>query len=164
MFGEALGANPTVSFLGSFGGKWSADYTCGDSISAHFTVTNSTDLTSGTRFPVIGYEQVTTPSGPQPRPSVQDWMTTPLETYESMGGLAVPGSLLEPRAAGTPMGSVKQRFEWSEELPIVCPPGSATSAAVFRHALSPLDVTAAGDPLEIEAEDMARRALSRGPD
>jgi hypothetical protein len=91
-------------------------------------------------------------------------MTAPRETYERMGGVALPGSLLEPRAAGTPMGSVKQRFEWSEELPIVCPSGSATPPAVFRHAISPLDVTATDDPLEIEAEDIAQRALSRGPD
>jgi Domain of unknown function (DUF4157) len=150
VFGSAFGANPTVSFLGSFSGNWSANYECGRGITADFTVTNSTNLTSGTRFPVLGYQKVNTPTGPQARPSVEDYLTGPAATYQRMGGVTVPGGIMDdPVPVGSPMGSVSQRFEWSEELPMACPTGPMTPApvSVARSTASTLESSTVNDGL-----------------
>lgn len=165
IFGSALGSNPTVSFLGSFKGKWSANYECGQKVQAQFEITNGTNLTSGTRLPVLGYQQVDTPAGRQARPSSEDWVTDPEATYERMGGVTLPGSLVNPRPAGASMGSVTQRFAWSEELPMLCPPAPSAPAPapILRRAWSPLEISAQDDPREREADQMARRALGDFP-
>lgn len=110
-----LTGNLTATFLGSYHGCWSARMRCCDAKAAvHFHIENKSGLTSATHFPVLGYDR--------PRPSVGDWLTSPVETGKKWGP-TLPGSLFHDIESG-PMATVMQVFDWEEPLalspPLVC--------------------------------------------
>ncbi len=112
-----LTGNLTVAFLVSYHGCWSAKVRCCEGKARiHFHVRNESGLTSGTHLPILGYDK--------PRPSVGDWLVSPIETAEKWGP-TLPGSLVHNKDGEGAMSTVAQIFDWEEPLsfspPMACP-------------------------------------------
>lgn len=113
-----LTGNLTATYLGSYHGDWNAKMNCCKGTGTiHFHVENKSGLTSATHFPILGYDR--------PRPTVGDWLTSPLETYEKWGS-TLPGSIVRDSEPGSgPMSTVSMVFDWDEPVffspPIDCP-------------------------------------------
>lgn len=100
-----LTGNLTVTFLGSYSGGWRATVNCCKGVGVvHFHVRNISGLTSGTRFPILGYDK--------PRPTVGDWLVEPSATFKQWGA-TLPGSLARNRPTGS-MSTIEQIFDWDE--------------------------------------------------
>ncbi len=101
--GGRFGGNLAATFLGSYRGKWEASGVncCEGSASVAFHIQNEAGAESGTRFPVLGY---------QDRPSIQDLLT---ERH-----LAIPGGILSDNPFGKegPLRTVHMTFDWEETI------------------------------------------------
>ena len=101
--GGRFGGNLAATFLGSYRGTWEAIAVscCNGTASAALHIRNEAGAESGTRFPVLGY---------QDRPSIQDLLT--------QRRVAIPGSILSNNPFGTegPLRTVSMTFDWEEVI------------------------------------------------
>jgi RHS repeat-associated protein len=103
--GERFGGNLTVTFLGSFNGRWRAvGECCMRKGQICFVINNSSSLASGTRFPVTGYWS-------------DDYTATLWEmiTFQDFG---IPSGIFPSRPPGStgPGRTTSQTFKWCEGI------------------------------------------------